>query len=80
MSVRNLYLSLLFVVTSLVLAVSAFAQGEWVVETTFHIGGDGGWDYVTVDSQNHRLYVPRSTHTMVIDTDSGKAIADIPGQ
>ena len=28
----------------------------------------------------HRLYVPRSTHTMVIDADSGKTIADIPGQ
>src|SRR5262249_47718872 len=30
--------------------------------------------------QTHRLYVPRTTHTMVIDTDSGKVIADIPGQ
>src|ERR1035437_9653387 len=30
--------------------------------------------------QNHRLYVPRSTHTMVIGADSGKTIADIPGQ
>jgi hypothetical protein len=37
-------------------------------------------DYITVDAQNHRLYVPRSTHTMVIDADSGKTIADIPGQ
>ena len=45
-----------------------------------HIGGAGGWDYLTVDAVTHRLYVPRSTHTMVVDADSGKAIADIPGQ
>jgi DNA-binding beta-propeller fold protein YncE len=56
------------------------AQNKWVVEKTFHIGGEGGWDYITVDSANHRLYVPRSTHTMVIDADSGKTIGDIPGQ
>jgi DNA-binding beta-propeller fold protein YncE len=51
-----------------------------VVEKTFHVGGEGGWDYITVDSANHRLYVPRSTHTMVIDAHSGKTIGDIPGQ
>jgi len=31
------------------------------------------------DARNHRLYVPRNTHT-VIDAVSGKTIADIPGQ
>ena len=77
---RNAYLRLLFSVASLTLAANAFAQSQWAVEKTFHIGGEGGWDYVTVDAENHRLYVPRSTHTMVIDADSGKTIADIPGQ
>lgn len=77
---RNIYLCLLFSVTSLAFAGSAFAQREWAVEKTLHIGGEGGWDYVTVDAQNHRLYVPRSSHTMVVDADSGKTIADIPGQ
>lgn len=37
-------------------------------------------DYITLDAKNHRLYVPRSTHTMVIDADSGKVLADIAGQ
>jgi len=57
-----------------------FAQTGWAVEKTFHVGGDGGWDYVTVDAKNRRLYIPRSTHTMVIDAESGKTLADIPGQ
>jgi DNA-binding beta-propeller fold protein YncE len=56
------------------------AQTGWGVEKTMHIGGTGGFDYITADSQNHRLFVPRSTHTMVIDAESGKVLADIPGQ
>jgi DNA-binding beta-propeller fold protein YncE len=58
----------------------ALAQTDWKVVKTFQIGGPGAWDYLTVDPQTHRLYVPRTTHTMVIDGDSGKTIADIPGQ
>jgi DNA-binding beta-propeller fold protein YncE len=45
-----------------------------------HIGGDGAWDYVTVDQQTHRLFVTRTTHTMVIDAATGKTLGDIPGQ
>ena len=56
------------------------AQYNWEVATTFPIGGQGAWDYLTVDSQTHRLFVPRSTHTMVIDAESGKVVGDIPGQ
>jgi DNA-binding beta-propeller fold protein YncE len=47
---------------------------------TLQIGGPGGWDYFTVDSSTHRLFVPRSTHTMVIDAESGKTLGDVPGQ
>src|SRR5580692_11611397 len=77
---RNLSAALLIAVVSLTLSARSVAQGTWAVEKTFHIGGEGGMDYITVDAQNHRLYVPRSSHTMVIDADSGKTIADIPGQ
>ena len=70
----------MFAILSLALTAGAAAQGTWAVEKTLHIGGEGGWDYVTVDPDAHRLYVPRSTHTMIIDTESGKTVADIPGQ
>ena len=33
---------------------------------------------MTLDNQAHRLYISRSSHVMVVDTDSGKAIGDIP--
>ncbi len=60
-------------------SVSVFAQ-SWHVATTFHPGGEGGWDYVTVDPGNHRLFVTRATHTQAIDTQTGHLLADIPGQ
>jgi DNA-binding beta-propeller fold protein YncE len=44
------------------------------------VGGEGGFDYITVDAPAHRLFVPRSTHTLVIDENSGKVLGDIPGQ
>lgn len=46
---------------------------------TIKLGGEGGWDYVTVDSAARRVYIPRSTHILVLDADSGKLVADIQG-
>ena len=42
------------------------------------IGGDGGWDYLTVDSAARRLYVSHATHVVVVDVDAGKIVGDIP--
>ncbi len=53
---------------------------SWHLATTFHPGGEGGWDYVTVDAPHHRLFVTRATHTQAIDTRTGELLADIPGQ
>jgi hypothetical protein len=80
MNSRALFVGLLMSAVSLTLSGRMAAQGTWAVEKTFHIGGEGGMDYITLDAKNHRLYVPRSTHTMVIDADSGKTLGDIPGQ
>src|SRR5579864_9804591 len=77
---RNVFAGFLIAAVSFALSSRVAAQGNWAVEKTFRIGADGGWDYVTLDASNHRLYVPRTTHTMVIDADSGKTVADIPGQ
>lgn len=80
MSIRSVFAFLLIAALSCAAGSRAVAQSDWAVENKFHIGGEGGFDYITADPQNHHLYVPRSTHTMVIDADSGKTIADIPGQ
>jgi DNA-binding beta-propeller fold protein YncE len=63
-----------------VACLPVMAQAQFDVIRTMHIGGEGAWDYVTVDSQTHRLFVTRTTHTMVIDAVTGKTLGDIPGQ
>lgn len=66
---------------ALTLALGAHAQKP---VPTYHevgriaVGGDGGWDYLTVDSDSHRLYVTRGSHVMVIDTAKNALVGDIP--
>lgn len=53
------------------------APGPYRVQTTFSVGGDGSWDYLCLDADGSRLFVPRGTHTMVLDTKTGKTLGDI---
>jgi DNA-binding beta-propeller fold protein YncE len=69
-------LAVLFLAGSL----PVLSQTNWEVTKTLPIGGQGSWDYLTVDPATHRLFVPRSTHTLIIDADSGKTLGDVPGQ
>lgn len=43
------------------------------------VGGSGGWDYLTIDSSAHRLFVTRSDRVLVFDTRDGKNLATITG-
>ena len=42
------------------------------------IKGEGGTDYVSVESSTGRVFVSRSTHVMVIDGATGTVLGDIP--
>jgi DNA-binding beta-propeller fold protein YncE len=48
------------------------------VETRYPVPGNGGFDYVTIDSSARRLYLSHGTQVDVIDPDSGKLIGTIP--
>lgn len=63
----------------LLLATMAMAadSGYHVVHT-YKLGGEGGWDYLTMDSAARRLYISRATHVIVLDADSGNVVGDIP--
>jgi hypothetical protein len=50
----------------------ALAQSNWAVVNTLHIGRDGGWDYVIVDPQTHRLFVTRTEPAKSISTPKTK--------
>ncbi|GJG84902.1 hypothetical protein tb265_00830 [Gemmatimonadetes bacterium T265] len=51
--------------------------GAYHVVRRIAAGGEGGWDYLTVDTAAHRLYVSRATHVMVIDTDRDSVVGDV---
>src|SRR6266404_211876 len=57
-------------------ALAATGPGYHVIQT-YKLGGEGGWDYLTADSDARRVYISRGTHVMVIDADSGKSVGDI---
>src|SRR5438477_11048945 len=60
-------------------AIAAFAAPTgWKILSEIKIGGDGGWDYITMDSVARRLYVSHATHVVVVDPDAGKVVGDIP--
>jgi len=63
---------------SLLTTIAAAADSGYRVIKTYKLGGDGGWDYLNLDSSSRRLYISRATHVIVIDADSGKPVGDIP--
>jgi YVTN family beta-propeller protein len=68
-----------FVLLATNAGMAAAANGaDYTVIKTWKLGGDGGWDYLTVDSDGHRLFIARATRVMVIDTESGKQVGEIP--
>ena len=68
----------LFIVLSCVLLSEPAMAADYHLLRRIQLGGEGGWDYLTMDSAAHRLYISRGTHVMVLDTESGKLAGDIP--
>jgi DNA-binding beta-propeller fold protein YncE len=65
------------------IALMAFQGGTgYKLETRYPVPGNGGFDYVTIDSAARRLYLSHGTQVDVVNADSGKligTIADTPG-
>ena len=48
---------------------AAPAPPRLAVVDTLKVGGEGGWDYLNVDPEGGRIYLPRGTRVMVLDLD-----------
>src|SRR6058998_2452729 len=59
-------------------AAPAPASSGYHVIKTIPVGGEGGWDYVYVDSAARRVYVSRGTHVVVLNADTYAVVGDIP--
>ncbi len=66
-----------FILQSAILCAQTPPQSGYHLLQRIKLGGDGGWDYLTLDVSTRRLFIARSTHVMVVDADSGKVVGDI---
>lgn len=59
-------------------AIAAFAAPSgFKVLKEIKVGGDGGWDYLTMDGAARRLYVSHTNVVAVVDPDTGKVVGTI---
>jgi DNA-binding beta-propeller fold protein YncE len=68
----------LLIVAAAVFMAADKPAANYKVVASWKLGGDGGWDYLNADSDNHRLFIARATRVMVVDTDAGKLLTEIP--
>src|SRR2546423_15241630 len=64
------------------LCETAAAEGAYKFLNEIPIGGEGGWDYVTVDAAARRLYLSHATKVVVVDLTKNAVsgeIGDTPG-
>ena len=69
-------------ILSLVCSTHCRADGPYHFLKEIAVGGEGGWDYLTVDDAARRLYVTHASKIVVIDIDKEQVvgeIADTPG-
>jgi hypothetical protein len=66
--------------TSLIALVALLttANGYHLIKKVVVLPGDGIWDYVTVDTENRRVYCSHGEETIVLDADGGSLLTRIP--
>lgn len=60
------------------LAGANASSSPWILGEPIPLGGEGGWDYLSVDAASRRLYVSRGTRAVVVDVDAKKVVGEIP--
>jgi DNA-binding beta-propeller fold protein YncE len=53
--------------------------GGYRVLRTIPLGGDGSWDYITIDPDAHLIYSPRTENIQILDLNTGKLAGTITG-
>ena len=54
------------------------AQSNYKIVRKIPVGGEGGWDYITVDGAASRIYASHATTAVVVDIKTGNIIGSIP--
>ncbi|MGB7213329.1 MAG: hypothetical protein WBC97_11970 [Gemmatimonadales bacterium] len=64
---------------ALLFMAAPLAAQSYHLTHTYTLGGDGGWDYISLDTVGHRFFIARGDRVMVVDQRTGKLLAEIPG-
>lgn len=67
-----------FVLLVFTLAGADSASADYHLLKKVVLGGEGFWDYLTVDVPNRHVYISHGTHVMVVDADTFTVVGDIP--
>jgi len=82
MYIRNLiliFICILFLICQLAQSAQAQDSIKYSLDKEYNIGGEGGWDLLTLDAKHHHLFISRSSHVQVFDTELDKLVGDISG-
>ena len=74
---KNRFSALAAIMAGMILAPASQAESSYHLLKEIPVGGEGGWDYCSVDSAARRLYVSHATKVMVIDLDTEKVVGEI---
>ena len=69
--------TLVLALALLIPCLVAAQDGPYRFVKEIAIGGDGGWDYLSVDPTAHRLFVSHGNRIVVIDTQQDKMVGEI---
>jgi YVTN family beta-propeller protein len=64
-------------IAGVVAGAAPAGTASYRVADKFPIGGDGKWDYLSVDSATQRLYLSRGSHVIIVDAQTGHIAGDI---
>jgi hypothetical protein len=60
-------------------ALGLASDSDYHLTMKYVRGGEGGWDYITLDASARRLYLTHRDHVNVLDVDSRAVVGDIAG-
>lgn len=71
-------LAMCLMLLSAALAFSQTSKPLYQQTAKWTIGGEGGWDYLTLSPNGDRLFIAHTNKIEVIDTSNGKVVGEVP--
>ncbi|MGZ3820729.1 MAG: YncE family protein [Mucilaginibacter sp.] len=75
---KKLILTIIALISVSLVSVKLHAQ-TYVLDKKISLTGDGGYDYVSIDKANHRLYASHGTSVNIVDLETEKPAGVIEG-